>query len=25
VTGTIGTGSANDYHFKTFSGDARIR
>ena len=25
VTGTIGTGNGNDYHFKTFSGDARIR
>jgi len=25
VTGTVGTGNANDYHFKTFSGDARIR
>ena len=25
VTGDIGTGNANDYRFKTFSGDARIR
>ena len=25
VTGDIGTGSGNDYHFKTFSGDVRIR
>ena len=25
VTGTIGTGGSNDYRFKTFSGDARIR
>lgn len=25
VTGTIGTGGSNDYHFKTFSGDVRIR
>lgn len=25
VTGEIGTGGANDYRFKTFSGDARIR
>jgi hypothetical protein len=25
VTGTIGTGGSNDYHFKTFSGDARIK
>jgi hypothetical protein len=25
VTGTIGTGASSDYHFKTFSGDARIR
>lgn len=25
VTGTVGTGGNNDYRFKTFSGDARIR
>ena len=25
VSGTIGTGGGNDYRFKTFSGDARIR
>lgn len=25
VTGDIGTGNGNDYHFKTFSGDVRIR
>lgn len=25
VSGTIGTGGSNDYRFKTFSGDARIR
>ena len=25
VTGLIGTGGNNDYHFKTFSGDVRIR
>lgn len=25
VTGTIGTGGSNDYHFKTFSGSVRIR
>jgi DUF4097 and DUF4098 domain-containing protein YvlB len=25
VTGDIGTGRGNDYHFKTFSGDVRIR
>ena len=25
VRGEIGTGGGNDYHFKTFSGDARIR
>lgn len=25
VTGVIGTGGSNDYHFKTFSGDVRIR
>ena len=25
VNGVIGTGGSNDYHFKTFSGDARIR
>ncbi|HYT68108.1 MAG TPA: DUF4097 family beta strand repeat-containing protein [Vicinamibacterales bacterium] len=25
VTGVVGTGGSNDYHFKTFSGDVRIR
>ena len=25
TTGVIGTGGANDYRFKTFSGNARIR
>jgi DUF4097 and DUF4098 domain-containing protein YvlB len=25
VTGVVGTGGNNDYHFKTFSGDVRIR
>ena len=25
TTGLIGTGGNNDYHFKTFSGDVRIR
>jgi DUF4097 and DUF4098 domain-containing protein YvlB len=25
VTGEIGSGGSNDYHFKTFSGDVRIR
>jgi DUF4097 and DUF4098 domain-containing protein YvlB len=25
VTGLVGTGGNNDYHFKTFSGDVRIR
>jgi DUF4097 and DUF4098 domain-containing protein YvlB len=25
ITGTIGTGGNNDYHFKTFSGSVRIR
>ena len=25
VNGVIGTGGSNDYRFKTFSGDARIR
>jgi DUF4097 and DUF4098 domain-containing protein YvlB len=25
ITGDIGTGGNNDYHFKTFSGDVRIR
>jgi hypothetical protein len=25
VTGQVGTGGSNNYHFKTFSGDVRIR
>jgi DUF4097 and DUF4098 domain-containing protein YvlB len=25
ITGVVGTGGSNDYHFKTFSGDVRIK